>query len=175
MLLSLNHFHVPFAGLSPVCPFVLGSSKLDAESQVWPRQSWVEGKGHLPWPAGNALSNATFFVARAHCWLMVNLVCNRTSRSFSAKLLPSWWLPGGIGAWDCSSPAAGLGTSPCCLYEDPVSLFLQPAEVPLGDCMPWSSAETTQSVLYISSWIYTPFFFFLPHHCSSLRCILKWH
>lgn len=34
-----------------------------------------------------------FLVARAHCWLMFNLVATRTPKSFSVNLLPSWVSP----------------------------------------------------------------------------------
>ena len=74
---------------------VLGSPELNTVLQVWPHQCWVEGKAPLPRPAGHTLPNAaqettSHLAARAHCWLMFNLVPTRTLKSCSTKLLSSW-------------------------------------------------------------------------------------
>jgi len=41
---------------------------MDPGLQVWPHQCGVERKDHLPWPAGNTLSNAelNFFIVVEH-------------------------------------------------------------------------------------------------------------
>lgn len=47
------------------------------------------------------------------------------------------------------------------LYEDPVSLFLQPAEVPLEGCMPWSwSSPSRADCIYPGGWIEEKMFLF---------------
>lgn len=66
--------------------------------QVWPYQHWAEGTGriiclNLLAPASsNAAQDIplAFFAARAHCWLMFNLVSPRTSSAF---YLLGWMTP----------------------------------------------------------------------------------
>lgn len=55
-------------------------------------QSWVEGNGHLL--VTFCLMQRLFgLITKAISWLVSKLVFNRTSRSFSAKLLPRWPAP----------------------------------------------------------------------------------
>jgi len=80
-------------------------------------QCWVEGRmSSLDLLAVLLLMQPrtalTFIVARARCWLVVSSV-HRDSRSFPAKLLPSWAAPVCAGAWACSSPEEGLGSAAC--------------------------------------------------------------
>ena len=87
---SLQYVHVSL---------VLGSPELDTLLQMWLLQCWVEGKDHLPWPAGNTPPNAgsqhlllATFAARAHCWLTFSLLLTGT-KSFPAKLLSKMFFP----------------------------------------------------------------------------------
>lgn len=101
---SLQYVHVPL---------LLGSPALDRVLQVWPHQCRVEGKDHLPWPAGNTLANAAEYTIIFLCWLMFSLVFPRTSKALLAKLLSirAWWLPACTVDWSCSFPGAWLRTS----------------------------------------------------------------
>ena len=56
---------------------------------------------------------SVLLVARAHCWLTVDLVRTGTSQAFSANLLPSGAAGACAGAWGCPSKGAGLHASPC--------------------------------------------------------------
>ena len=53
------------------------------------------------------------FATREHCWLMLNLLSARISRSFFAQLLSSWLAPACSGAGGCSSWGPELHTSLC--------------------------------------------------------------
>lgn len=70
----------------------------------------AEGKGHpldllatlLLTPSRISLA---FFVARAHCWLMLHFPHTRTPQVlFLPSCFPAGWPPAGTGAWHCSSP-----------------------------------------------------------------------
>jgi len=54
-----------------------------------------------------------FLAARAHCWLMVNLLSIRTPRSLSVELLSSRSAPACTGSWGYSSLGAGPCACPC--------------------------------------------------------------
>jgi len=71
---SLQYVHVSL---------LLGGPELDPAIQMWPHQSWGEGKDHLLWSDGNALPNAArntvcllsgrstwLTCVQEHCWLM---------------------------------------------------------------------------------------------------------
>lgn len=60
--------------------FCWGSLGLDTICQVRPHQCWIERQVHSSWPAGNAPAvfwNNRLSTARAHFWLLFNLVSNR--------------------------------------------------------------------------------------------------
>lgn len=84
----------------------------------------------------------TFLMARAHCWLIYNLVPIKTPGPF----LQSCFLAGCTGAQGCSFPSTGLHTAPAEHHEIQASPHLQPAEVPLDGCV---------ALWWISQ----------PHHC----------
>lgn len=71
---SLQHVHVSLLSEGP---------ELDSAIQMWPDQSWGEGKDHLLWSDDNALQNAArntvcllrgrgilLTCVQEHCWLM---------------------------------------------------------------------------------------------------------
>lgn len=77
--------------------------------------------------------SVAFCAARAHCWLMFNLLSTRTSRSLSAKLAS--WSPAWIVAWAYSFPDARLRISFCLTHEVVVSPFLQHVKIPLNSSL----------------------------------------
>ena len=96
MLQCLRHLHGPLLdSLQDVhLSLVPGSPEPDTVPQVWHHQCQVERKDHdLSLLAKLLLMQPrtplVFLVARAHCWLMINLVPTRASRAFPAKLLSS--------------------------------------------------------------------------------------
>lgn len=70
---------------------------------------------------------------------MVSLLSPRTTKSFSAVLLPSLLSPAYTDAWDCSSPDAGLFAFHLVEFPDiPLSWILQPVQVHLnGSTFKW--------------------------------------
>ena len=97
VLQFLKHLPGPFIGLSPVYPCLSpGSPELDTILQVWPHQQ----RGRIPsfdllmilcLMQPRVLSDC--FAARAHCWIVFNLVSTRTPKTFSVKLLCRWVAP----------------------------------------------------------------------------------
>ncbi|KAK4811173.1 hypothetical protein QYF61_019804 [Mycteria americana] len=76
-----------------------------------------------------------FFAARAHCWLMFNMVSTRTPRQ-PLHILVHGVVPPQVQ--DFAPPLTEL-------YEDPVSPFLQPVEVPLdGSTTLWCIHHSSQ-------------------------------
>ncbi|KAK4809169.1 hypothetical protein QYF61_006427 [Mycteria americana] len=123
-----------------------------------------------------------FCAARAHYWLMFNLVPTRILRSFFARLLSSWVAPSIY--WGGILPQVQVFALLLVeLHEVPLSLFLQPVEVPLdGSTTLWcishpsqflSSANvlrlTMSSITFSSQWK-VPFFDLLAHKAIQATC-----
>lgn len=92
---------------------LLESPKLDTVLQVWPHQTWVMGKDHLPSPDGN-IHTAPRYHQPSLLQGTELAQLTRTATAFSAKLLSSWAVPS--IHWCCLGffPSdAGLGTPPC--------------------------------------------------------------
>ena len=86
----------PPSGLTPgdPCLFLLGSPELDTVLQVRPDQGRVEGKDHLPWPAGhtpfNIPQNSTGLTGhKGTLQAYGQPVIHQDPRSFSAEPLSS--------------------------------------------------------------------------------------
>ena len=58
MLQSLNCLTSPLLDSLQHVSLVLESPALDTGLQMWPHQCWLDGKVHLPWPAGSTVPNA---------------------------------------------------------------------------------------------------------------------
>ena len=124
----IGEMFLPFTGLSTVCPHLscageawTGHSSLDVESRrIISICNPVFCLMHPRIPLG-------VFEERAHFWLMFNLFSVRIPRFFPDKLLSSWVHPACPGAWECSSPGAGLHVSPCwtLLLLDEFSCFIK--------------------------------------------------
>lgn len=87
MLLSLHLGGFPLESLQYVYVSLV---LVDPELDLCGLQQWVEGKDHLPWPAGDTMPNAaknilTFLSAVTCCWLMFKLVLTRTLRTLFCR------------------------------------------------------------------------------------------
>ena len=148
LLQSLRHLCGPFLGsLQHVhVSLVLASPELDTAPQVWPHQCWVEGKDHLPRPAGYAFFNAAqdaihLLCSKGTLLPHVQLVVHQDTQVLFCKAAFQLGDPQSILVLMVQDfPLLHVGH-----HEVPVSPFLQPVDVCLhGSTTLWCISHSCQ-------------------------------
>jgi len=123
---ALQHFGGPVLDIFPVHPAHSGwAQNRTKHSRCGPHQYSVDRITSFDLLAKLCLMQLriplAYLAARAWCWLMFNLVSTRTTRLFSAELVPDEWLLHVLVSGGCSSSASGLCTVcklPACFPTD---------------------------------------------------------
>ena len=117
---------------------VLGSPELATGLQLWPHQRWVQRKDHLPWPAGNTLSNAAPDTIDHLCHKLVHVILGVHQDPQVLFCQVAFQLGGPqhiLVHWVVLPHVEDFVLALVELQEVPVSPFPQPAEVPLSGSM----------------------------------------